>query len=85
MAVVTLWHNNFKSKDMTHTYSVKGMTCSGCAANVRRALEAVPGITKAEVIQPAGRAVVTMDQHVDTTVLQEAVKQYGNYELSDLH
>lgn len=69
---------------MTHTYSVKGMTCNGCAMNVRRALEAVPGITKVEVLLQQGRAVVTMDKHVDTAVLKEAVKQHGNYELNDV-
>lgn len=70
---------------MTHTYSVKGMTCSGCATNVRKALESVPGITKVEVLQAGGKAVVTMDKHVDTAVLQQAVKQFGDYELNDLH
>jgi copper chaperone CopZ len=69
---------------MTHTYSVKGMSCGGCAVNVRKALETVPGITKVEVLQQEGRAIVTMDKHVDTTVLKEAVKQFGNYELNDL-
>mgnify|MGYP001189002050 CR=1 FL=1 len=68
---------------MTHTYQVKGMTCSGCAANVRKALEEVPGITQAEVLQKEGRAIVTMDKHVETTILQQAVKQYGKYELSE--
>ena len=70
---------------MTHTYSVKGMTCGGCAANVRKSLESVPGITKVEVLQTEGRAVVTMDKHVDTALLQQAVKQFGNYDLNDLH
>jgi copper chaperone CopZ len=64
---------------MTHTYSVKGMTCSGCAANVRRSLESVPGITKVEVLQQAGKAVVTMEKHVDTAILQQEVKKFGNY------
>jgi len=59
------------------------MTCSGCAANVRKALEEVPGITQAEVLQKEGRAIVTMDKHVETTILQQAVKQYGKYELSE--
>jgi copper chaperone len=70
---------------MTHTYSVKGMTCSGCAANVRKALESVAGITKVEVEQQAGRAVVSMGKHVNTSVLQQAVKESGPYELNDLH
>lgn len=70
---------------MTHKYAVKGMTCSGCAADVRKALESVPGIIKADVQQQAGQATVTMDKHVDTSVLQQAIKQYGHYEISDIH
>jgi copper chaperone CopZ len=70
---------------MTHRYTVKGMSCSGCATNVRKALESVPGIIKAEVQQQPGEAVVTMEKHVDTTVLQQAIKQYGNYEISEIH
>jgi Cu2+-exporting ATPase len=60
------------------------MSCSGCAANVRKALEALPGVTKAEVQQQPGLAVITMDHHIDTPTLQEAVKQYGHYELNEI-
>jgi copper chaperone len=80
-----LWHNNFKNKDMTHKYSVKGMSCSGCVANVRKALEAVPGVTQVEVQQQPGQATVTMESHIDTRILQQAVQQYGKYELSEIH
>lgn len=68
---------------MTHTYSVKGMTCGGCVANVRKALEAVPGVKQVEVKQQPGQAIVTMERHIDTSVLQEAIKQYGNYEIQN--
>jgi copper chaperone CopZ len=61
------------------------MSCNGCVANVRKALEAVPGITKAEVQQQPGQATITMDKHIDTSVLQQAVQQYGNYELNEMH
>lgn len=70
---------------MTHKYSVKGMSCSGCVSNVQKALESVPGVTKANVQQQPGEAEVTMEKHIDTTVLQQAIKQYGNYQLSELH
>lgn len=70
---------------MTHQYVVKGMSCGGCVANVKKALESVPGVTKAEVKQESPNAIVTMSHHVDTAILQQAVKQYGNYELSDFH
>lgn len=70
---------------MTHKYSIKGMSCSGCVNNVQKALEAVPGVTKVNVQQQPGEAEISMEKHIDTAVLQEAVKQYGNYQLSELH
>jgi copper chaperone CopZ len=70
---------------MTHQYLVKGMTCGGCVANVKKALESVPGVTSVEVKRETSNATVTMNHHIDTVTLQKAVKQYGNYELSDFH
>ena len=69
---------------MTHQYQVKGITCGGCVRNVQNALEAVPGVVKAEVKRESPQATVTMDHHIDIYILQQAVRKYGNYELSDL-
>lgn len=44
--------------DDTTRLTVKGMGCDGCAKTVRAALEAVPGVTGAEVSLEAGTAVV---------------------------
>lgn len=70
---------------MTHQYVVKGITCGGCVANVKKALESIPGVTNAEVKRDAPNAIVTMERHIATVTLQQAVKQYGNYELTDFH
>ncbi len=72
---------------MTHQYLVSGITCGGCAANVQKALESVPGVVKAEVKREAPQATVTvtMEHHIDTGTLAEAVKKYGNYVLSEQH
>ena len=40
----------------THTLRVQGMDCAGCAVAVRKALEAVPGVRKADVDFAAGLA-----------------------------
>ena len=42
----------------THTLRVQGMDCAGCAVAVRKALEAVPGVRKADVDFAAGLALV---------------------------
>jgi Cu+-exporting ATPase len=39
-------------------FGVEGMTCAGCAASVRRALESVEGVTAASVDFASGRALV---------------------------
>lgn len=38
--------------------SITGMTCAGCAGNVARILERVPGVTRAEVDLSSARARV---------------------------
>jgi copper chaperone CopZ len=69
---------------MTHQYNVSGITCGGCVANVKKALESVAGVTIAVVQREAPQAMVTMEQHIDTAVLQQALKQAGNYQISEL-
>lgn len=68
---------------MTHQYNVSGVTCGGCVTNVKKAIESVPGIITVEVKRDAPQATITMEQHIDTAVLQQALKQYGNYQISE--
>lgn len=57
---------------------VYGMDCSECAAHVRAALEAVPGVVHVEVFLGAERVrVETGGAPVDTGVLQHAVHSAG--------
>ena len=57
---------------------ITGMTCSGCAANVERALASVPGVVKAEVNLALERARVTWLGHdLATAALVNAVKAAG--------
>ena len=56
--------------------TVQGMTCGHCEAAVRKALEAVPGVTAVlEVDRTANRAVVEGD--ADTEALVAAIKEEG--------
>ena len=58
------------------TLRVKGMTCAGCAATVRRALEARPGVRSASVSVSDGRAHIQGD-HLDPSVMIQAVRDRG--------
>lgn len=68
---------------MTHTYIVSGMTCEGCSAKVSHLLKQVPSVTDVTINLEKGEANVTMDKHIQTTTLQEALKEYPKYQLSE--
>jgi copper chaperone CopZ len=64
---------------MTHTYEVKGMSCSGCVENVQKALNNHPDVISAEVTLSPPRATIHMKKHVGTSDLQEYVSKAGRY------
>ena len=59
---------------MTHTYYVKGMSCSGCEATVRKRLEAVEGVSQAVANANEKTVVVEMTQHVPFETLKTALE-----------
>src|SRR5262249_39998700 len=57
---------------------VKGMTCEGCAAEIRRELQAVPGVTRVDVSFEHRRAEVRWARPgADLTPLIAAVEKAG--------
>ena len=59
---------------MEKTMNIEGMMCMHCEARVRKALEAVEGVTSAAVSHEAGTAVVTLAADVPNEVLTKAVE-----------
>lgn len=58
--------------------SVKGMDCSGCARNVRQAIEQVEGVQEVEVLLAAERARITPGPHApDMEAVKKAVEDMG--------
>ena len=51
--------------------------------HTKKALEALDGVTKAEVSHKAGTAVVTLEKEVSDEVLKKAVADQG-YEVTDI-
>jgi len=70
---------------MTHTYNVTGMTCEGCKAKVNHLLSQVAGVTKVDIDLAQGEAAVTMNKHIDTSILKAALKEYPKYQLTEAH
>ncbi len=62
----------------TTEVKVDGMTCSGCVKSVTRVLQAVPGVTAAEVSLETGKARVTFDPaQVAVEALVAAIENAG--------
>lgn len=59
---------------MKKTMKIEGMMCGHCEARVKKALEAIDGVT-AEVSHEKGTAVVTAEKDVPNEVLKKAVEE----------
>ena len=66
---------------MTQTYSISGMTCTGCAATVTRALSAIDNVGEVKVNLPLATADVSMSIPVPIEKLQAALKPFPAYQL----
>ena len=72
-----------ETKTMVKTLKIEGMMCVHCEMHTKKALEALDGVTKAEVSHKTGTAVVTLDQDVSDDVLKQAVTDQG-YQVTDI-
>ena len=68
---------------MTKTLKIEGMMCGHCEMHTKKALEALDGVTKAEVSHKTGTAVVTLEKEVSDDALKLAVAEQG-YEVTDI-
>ena len=62
---------------MEKTLNLEGMMCGHCEARVKQALEAIDGVSSADVSHEKGTAVVTLEKDVSDTVLKSAVEEQG--------
>ena len=68
---------------MEKTLKITGMMCAHCEATVKKALEAVPGVTEAKVSHQTGTAVVTLASDVPNDTLKQAVEA-KDYTVTDV-
>lgn len=66
---------------MTHTYTVDGMSCSGCADNVKNNLLKHPDVVSAEVDLNTKKATITMKRHLEPDELQNAIGRDSVYRI----
>jgi copper chaperone CopZ len=67
---------------MTHSYTIKGITCEGCVAKVKSKLLMHPDIMAADVKLEGQKAVITMQRHLSVDELQEAIGVNTKYKVS---
>ena len=60
-----------------HILGVGGMTCNGCANNVKNALSSVVGVSDVNVDLEGAKATVNVDSDLDKQTLEEAVTAAG--------
>jgi Cu2+-exporting ATPase len=64
-------------KIMKKTMKVKGMMCPHCEARVKSALEAIVGVSSAEVSHKKGSCVISLNSEVANELLVAAVTEAG--------
>ena len=68
---------NKEETSMEKTMKIEGMMCGHCEARVKKCLEALPGVEKAEVSHVSGTAVLTLSAPVDDALLKKTVEDQG--------
>lgn len=63
-----------EEREMKETVKIEGMMCSHCEMAVKKALEALDGVEKAEVSHVTGTAVLTMVKAVPEAEIKKAVE-----------
>ena len=63
---------------MIHTYNITGMTCDGCRAKVEKTLNTIESVEAKVSLNPPV-ATITMEKHIPTEKLQEALTAVGKY------
>ena len=64
-----------RNEEMTKTLKIEGMMCQHCEMTVKKALEALDGVSEAQVSHEDGEAVVTLAADVDNDLLKKAVEE----------
>jgi len=68
---------------MKHTYKINGMHCEACAGKIKKELSTLADVEGAEVTFNPPQAVITMSRHINTDILNSAVKKAGKYSLEE--
>lgn len=62
-----------EEQTMTKTMKIEGMMCMHCEARVKKTLEAIDGVTEAQVSHENGTAVITLSENISNEVLTDVI------------
>ena len=68
---------------MTHTYNISGMTCGNCVAKAKSQLLLLADVLAADVQLDSPQAAITMQKHIATPVLQNALSKAGVFTIKE--
>ncbi len=74
---IKLEKNPAKGKENTMKITVKGMMCAHCEAHVKKALEAIDGITSATASHEQSLVTIETSKDVDEALIKAAVEEAG--------
>ena len=63
-----------EKKEMKETVKIQGMMCAHCENTIQKALEALPGVEKAEVSHETGTAILSLSAAVKEEAIRKAVE-----------
>ncbi len=69
---------------MEKQYTITGMTCGGCVANVKRALENMPEVKAAQIQLNSPEGVLTFEKEVSENQLQQKLSAIGGYTIKEI-
>ena len=72
-----------ETKTMEKTLKIEGMMCGHCEMHTKKALEALDGVTKADVSHETGTAIVTLEKEISDDILKQAVADQG-YKVTEI-
>ncbi len=58
---------------MTHTYSIKGMTCYGCESTIKSKILTLPEVLSVDVSKETNTATIEMQKHISLRTFQKAL------------
>ncbi len=64
-------------KKVEKTFKIEGMMCTHCSGRVKKVIEAIDGVSAAEVSHESGLAIFTLDKEVADTVIIAAIENEG--------